>query len=193
MPNDGDGLDRAELSNPGGAEIPKDRCTRHTRRDLFEKFQPFPAHAVLESGKASGIASWLRQASHQPRPDRVRDRGKYDRHGMGSLTHRFYRRAARGKDDVWCERDQLLGVPSIEVGIARAPARVDPQVAPYGPACFLQTLKECCEAGLPFGVVCPEIYEHPDASHSPSLLRPRHYRPRSRRTAEQRDELATSH
>ena len=43
------GLDCGELADPGGyGGIPKDRRSRHARRDLLEQLQPFPAHAVFE-------------------------------------------------------------------------------------------------------------------------------------------------
>ena len=43
------GLDDAELAGAGGyGGIPKDRHSRHARRDLLEQLQPFPAHAVFE-------------------------------------------------------------------------------------------------------------------------------------------------
>ena len=43
------GLDGAELADPGRyGGIPKDRRSRHARRDLLEQLQPFPAQAVFE-------------------------------------------------------------------------------------------------------------------------------------------------
>ena len=41
-------LDDTELGGAGGyGGIPKDRHSRHARRDFFEEFQPFPAQAVF--------------------------------------------------------------------------------------------------------------------------------------------------
>ena len=43
------GLDRGKLADPGGyGGITNDGRSRHTRRDLFEQLQPFPAQAVFE-------------------------------------------------------------------------------------------------------------------------------------------------
>src|SRR5215510_2680332 len=49
---------------------------------------------------------------------------------------------------------------------------------------------ESREARLTFRIIGGEIHEHADAPHRAGLLRARRERPRSRRAAEQRDELA---
>jgi hypothetical protein len=41
----------------------------------------------------------------------------------------------------------------MEVGIARGPADVDPQVAAFGPAQLLQTLQESRHAGRSFRII----------------------------------------
>src|SRR5260370_41558350 len=57
------GLDGAELTDPGRTVgIPKDSCSRHTRRDLLEELQPFPAPTGFINHKAGGVA---------PRPGQV--------------------------------------------------------------------------------------------------------------------------
>jgi hypothetical protein len=55
---------------------------------------------------------------------------------------------------------------------------------------LLQSLYERREAGLCYQVIRDRIYEHADAPHPLALLRTRDDRPRQRRTAKQRDELA---
>src|SRR6516165_8613384 len=49
------------------------------------------------------------------------------------------------------------------------------------------------EAGLCFRIIRSEWHEHADAPHPLDLLRARRERPRHRRTAEKRDELAPVH
>ena len=49
------------------------------------------------------------------------------------------------------------------------------------------------DAGLRFRIIRSEGHEHADAPHPLGLLRPRRERPRGRRAAEQRDELAALH
>ena len=61
---------------------------------------------------------------------------------------------------------------------------------PIGPAQLLQPLQERRDAGLKFRIVRGCVQEHADAPHPLGLLRARRERPRSRRAAEQRDELA---
>ena len=73
--------------------------------------------------------------------------------------------------------------------VGRGPAGVDPQVAAVAPAQLLQGLCERREAGLSFRIVRGQIHEHADAPHPLRLLRARRQRPRSCRTAEQRDEV----
>jgi hypothetical protein len=58
---------------------------------------------------------------------------------------------------------------------------------------LLQPLLERCYAGLTFGIIRGDWHEHADASHALALLRMPCKRPRSRRTAEKRDELAPLH
>src|SRR5262249_37067626 len=61
------------------------------------------------------------------------------------------------------------------------------------PAQFLETLQERSMANLSLGIILGEIREHADAPHPLALLRDRRERPRRRRAAEQRDELASLH
>src|SRR5262249_20535737 len=78
-------------------------------------------------------------------------------------------------------------------GIARAPTIVNPQIAPDHPGRLLQPLVKRCEASQRFGVVRGEVHEHADAPYALALLRARRERPRGRRAAKQRDELAPPH
>src|SRR5258708_7888856 len=71
------------------------------------------------------------------------------------------------------------------------PAGIDPQVAALAPSQLAERLCERGVPGLPLGIVRGDIREHADAPHA--LLRARRERPRDRRAAEQRDELAPPH
>src|SRR5262245_32051710 len=70
------------------------------------------------------------------------------------------------------------------------PAGIDPQVAALAPSQLAERLCERGEPGLPLGIVRGDIREHADAPRAFDLLRARRERPRGRRAAEQRDELA---
>src|SRR5262249_35929597 len=74
----------------------------------------------------------------------------------------------------------------------RAPARFDAHVAAIGPTRCLQCLQKCREARLSFRIGRREVHEHADPPYALTLLRARRERPRDRRAAEQRDELASS-
>ncbi|MGC1865696.1 MAG: ABC transporter substrate binding protein, partial [Pseudolabrys sp.] len=52
------GLDYSKLADPGGyGGIPKDRRSRHARRDLFGQLQPFRAQTVIEQHEAGSVAA----------------------------------------------------------------------------------------------------------------------------------------
>jgi hypothetical protein len=73
-------------TDPGGyGGIPKDRRSRHARRDLLEQIQPFPAQAIFILDKAGGVAARPRQAIDEAGADRISDKREYYRHGAGRL------------------------------------------------------------------------------------------------------------
>src|SRR5215831_17772604 len=90
------------------------------------------------------------------------------------------------------QRDQFRRIFAKAVGIAGPPARVNLQVAALGPAQLLQALQERRDAGLTLWIV-RHGHEHADPPHSLALLSACGERPRRRRAAEQRYELASSH
>jgi hypothetical protein len=57
----------------------------------------------------------------------------------------------------------------------------------------LQRLTERSNPSLKFHIVCSRTQEDADTPHLLALLRPRRERPWRHRTAEKRDELASSH
>ena len=102
-------------------------------------------------------------------------------------------RTARSDDDVRREGRNFRRVSANAVGFACAPTVLDPQVAADGPAQFLQPLRERRDADRCVRIVRGDVHEHADAPHALGLLRARRKRPRRRRAAEQRDELAPLH
>src|SRR5262249_37490211 len=68
-----------------------------------------------------------------------------------------------------------------------------PHVAALGPPQQRQPLLERPHAGLIFRIVRGGGQQHADAPHHVGLLRARRQRPRYRRAAEKRDELAAVH
>ena len=69
----------------GCGGIPKDRRSRHARRDLLEQFRPFRGQTVFELHEAGGIAARPRQAIDEAGADWIGDDHEYDRHGASRL------------------------------------------------------------------------------------------------------------
>ena len=122
--------------------IPKDRRSRHAWRDLLEQFQPFRAHAVFERGEAGGVAARPRQAVDEAGADRI-----------GTLTNTIGTVRIVGcsgssveppvaKMTSGASATNSAAYRRMCVGIARAPANVDPHVAAVGPAQLRQPLRE---------------------------------------------------
>src|SRR6516164_7930977 len=79
------------------------------------------------------------------------------------------------------------------VDTARGPADVKARIAAVGPAQFCQPLDESGELSPPSRIALVRTQEHADAPHPLWLLPARRERPRSRRAAEQRNEVAAFH
>ena len=75
-------------------------------------------------------------------------------------------------------------------GVAAAPTIVNQEIFALGPAEFSKPCSERCYVGLCYWVAFSLRQQHADAPHLLGLLRARRERPRRRRAAEQRDELA---
>ena len=97
-----------------------------------------------------------------------------------------------GQDDVRCERDQFCRVFAVAVGIALAPAKVNPQIAAVNPAQLLQDLPERRDACLTFSIVRGSVYEHTDPPHLLGLLRAYSERP-CRRNANRTEKRPSPH
>ena len=113
------------------ARIPKHRRPRHAGRDLLEQFQPFPAHAVFETGEPGGVAARPRQARRRSRRRPDRRQREHDRHGAGRLQQRRHscEWPVAAQDDVGRERGQFRRVSAKCGGIGCGPADVDPHIA----------------------------------------------------------------
>jgi hypothetical protein len=160
------GLDGSELPGPGALRgIPNDRNSRHAWRNLLEQFQPFTAHAEFEIGKAGDVAARARQAIDKAGSDRISGLSEHDRYVAARLHQRCDDLTARGKYDVWRERDKFRSVSPILVGSARTPAVIDLQVAADNPAQFLEALLERRDTGLTFQFALGESQQHTNPPH----------------------------
>src|SRR5262245_57616705 len=155
----------------------------------MQNFKSFNVKLRGENAYPSGIAAGPRQAGHEGAADHVVGHGDdWDR----------LRRALRGSDGGVAEGDNEIDVLRDKFASQRRRALAEPlgpneqeaDVASLFPADRLhvasERLGECFEAVL---VIGPQYADHGDAA----LLRGRRERPRRRRAAEQRDELAAFH
>jgi hypothetical protein len=94
------------------------------------------------------------------------------------------------EDHVGLQVDQFFRKHPIPIDAAGCPAKVHPRVATIGPTQLRKSLHEPGELGRCDRIVLSKLHQHSDAPHSAALLRPRRERPRCRRAAEQRDEVA---
>src|SRR5262245_4277934 len=116
-----------------------------------------------------------------------------DRDRRGLRLEGNDRRGRVCQDDVGSQTDQLLRERSYPIGVTAAPPKVHPHVAAIGPTQFRKRLNERRVATVPLRIVFVVRHEHADVPHALALLRSRRARPRHRRAAEQRYELALVH
>src|SRR5262249_57609964 len=100
---------------------------------------------------------------------------------------------ANSQDDVRGEGNQFRRVSANALGVSRTPADVNANIATLGPARLCQRLCKCQNAALLCRIVRRKVGQQADAPHALTLLRARRERPRQRRAAEERDELAALH
>src|SRR5262245_61697995 len=189
------GLNDGELADPGSQRRISQHCgARDAWGDLLQQLRPFRTETVLELHKAGDVAARPCQARDQAGADRIGGTRKHNRHGSGCLQQRLHRRCAAGHDDVGRKRHQFRRTLAKIVRLDGGPVGLDAQVATFTPSQLLQALHQCGVALLDVRIVRgPAAREYADAPHALALLRPRSERPRNRRAAEHRDELATLH
>src|SRR5262245_8385848 len=79
------------------------------------------------------------------------------------------------------------------IEISGAPTYIDSQPGPVLPAKLVEPVQECRNVALPLQIILGEAHQNANPQAAPGLLRSRRERPRSRRAAEERDELAALH
>jgi hypothetical protein len=75
--------------------------------------------------------------------------------------------------------------------VIASPPKVHPHFAAIGPTQVRKPLRKRRVATLPLRIVLIARHEHADAPHAVALLRARRERPRRRRAAKEREELAS--
>ena len=149
-----------------------------------------PISGSKASCKAGQIAARTPQAFDEPASDRIADRHEYDGDRPVDRAHCHHCRIAPDHDQLRGRGDQVQcrGFQPVQVA-GRMPVD-NAHIPPLGPAKRLQALLEGGHAQWESWIGFRHGREHADAPHSLGLLRARRERPRCRRAAEQRDELA---
>src|SRR5262249_50048500 len=143
--------------------------------------------------ETSDVAARPRQARDKAAADRIDNVRENDGDGACLLLERRGRERAARKDEIGRKHDEFLREPPCRLGVEPHPAVVELNVATLRPSELLKPLAECGEECLIFGVVLGRRHQHADSPHAAAPLRARRERPRRRRAAEQRDELAAFH
>ena len=135
------------------AWVPKDRRSRHARRDLLEQLQPFPADAVFERHETGGVAARPRQAVDEAGADRIGRSHEHHRHVACRRQNHSRGRSAAGQNEVGRERDQFrrIGACAVSVTVGKATKNLD--IEAVGPPQSVQRLQERLDAGLSFRIV----------------------------------------
>jgi len=109
-----------------------------------------------------------------------------------SVADRLERGVGHRKDEIRPRRDRFFRVDAHALSITVREAIIYLDIASDGPSERLQPLAQCHRTGLRFSVI-RNSHQYDNPAHPLRLLRARRERPRGRRAAEQRDELAALH
>src|SRR6516165_7610440 len=172
--------------------IAKDGYSGQRRQEFLEQLQPFSADRRFEVCKAGRIAARSRQTRDKAGALGIGDSDKHDRDGANLLLDRLQYRSADSDDDIRSHSGEVHRVRSHPLAVACATI-IDAKIAALAPSQLLQPLFEGGGPGLRAGVALGQSGQNTDPPHPLALLRPRRERPRGRRAAEQRDELAPLH
>src|SRR5262249_1708978 len=94
---------------------------------------------------------------------------------------------------VWLQCDQRLREGLDPAGIAGGPAMIKSKAAALHPSQFLQRLMERLHHRLRFQIAFGKVRQQANSAHALGLLPARRARPRGRRAAEPREEVASFH
>src|SRR5215471_2806107 len=164
------------------------------RRNLLEQFEPLAAQRVLDSGEAGDIAGRPRQTCYEATADWIGNVRKDDGDGASFLQQHRRSWCGMRKNEVRMQRDEFFreSLPFFRV-VGWCPARIDRDFLALYPPELLEFLPESRDVCLCFPVALRIAHQRSYPPHPVSLLRARRERPRGRRAAQQRDELAALH
>ena len=139
------------------------------------------------------VSSRPRKARDEAAADRIGKEPENDGNGARLLQQLRSGGRALRKNEVRLQRDEFLGELLHQFLVERRPASFDPNVAAIRPPELLKSVPECCDKALCLQVAFGKSHQHSDPPHRLGLLRAHRERPSCRRSANQRDELASLH
>ena len=183
-------LNLAHLQHGVGiADIGHDRQPAKTGDNLAQEFEPLAGKIGLLDRQAGDVAARSRQTRDEAGADRVARRREHDRDDRCRLLCREDCGGSSRDNDIDLEPDELGRDLGEALGASLRPAILDRDGATLDPAEFAQPLHK---SGDPWRHAIAGVPEprNPMVGSFAGLLRARRERPRGRRAAEQRDELA---
>src|SRR5262245_15316996 len=164
---------------------------RKRRRYNLEHFHRFAHDRKINQAEAGDIAARTRHVGDEALRHRFGDPDENNRYRRCRTLERHYRRRAASDDHIRLERHQFRDDLAHLLGAAAGPTHVNLYVATVVPAELLEALPEGLQLALTLWIRFQPDVDNRDATHG--LLSARGERPRRRRTAQKRDELAPPH
>src|SRR3984885_11341764 len=163
------------------------------RRDLFQCLQPLASDCIFQNGETREVSAGLRHVRNVTTAERIADDHEYNWYGACFLLQNRRYLIRTRYNHVRVHSDQLSGEGPRHVGVAAGPTNVEADIAALHPTQILKAALKGCDAGLSFIITFGVWHQHSDAPHGLALLRACSERPRCRRSAEKRYELAPPH
>src|SRR5262245_47564694 len=134
----------------------------------------------------------MRHARDEPAAHGVAHLHEYDGYRLRCLFQGHQASRGASDDDVWLQADQFDRSSARTLGLAAAPANIEPGIAVV-PAELLKSFPERRKPILPLRITFAHCHQHADASQLPPLLRARRERPRGYTAAKKCDEFPPPH
>ena len=104
------------------------------RRNLLEQFEPLRTNRILKRDKSSGVAAWLGQTGNEACTDRVNHSHENDWYTLGGSLQSSQSKARWRNQDIGYFFNQFGSLACVAIGIIRAPADIELNVAAFDPA-----------------------------------------------------------
>jgi hypothetical protein len=167
--------------------------TRGAGRDLLHDLQPLAEDREFKNRKSRDVSPGSRKALRNACFERITG-SRYDDRDRASELHQNRNDAAAKRDnEVGLELQEIYSIGPHQIHIIHGPTFVELNVAAPRPPKPCKLFAKSLNASLNFHVSWRVRHQNPDPAHPLALLCARRERPRSRRAAEKRDELASFH